>query len=163
MTATTAPPRHPPSPSPSSDGTPPVAHEVERLLTAGIAITARAIEQTPEAKDLTLLQWRVLVVAGQPSGIRIGELASHLGVSVPSASRLVRRVEARDLVSATRDEDDRRVTTVALSRRGRRVVEAVVGRRRSLIRRALDDVPLEHDASALWTISLLANELEALA
>jgi DNA-binding MarR family transcriptional regulator len=76
------------------------------LLTAGIGITARAIEQTREAKDLTLLQWRVLVVAAEPSGIRIGELAAHLGVSVPSASRLVRRVEAREFVSATRDDDD---------------------------------------------------------
>ncbi|HET8784703.1 MAG TPA: MarR family transcriptional regulator, partial [Candidatus Limnocylindrales bacterium] len=87
------------------------------MLTAGIGVTARAIEQTAEAKDLTLLQWRVLVIAGQPAGVRIGELASHLGVSVPSASRLVRRVEARDLVTAARDDDDRRVTTVALSTR----------------------------------------------
>ena len=133
------------------------------MLTAGIGITARAIEQTPEAKDLTLLQWRVLVGAGQPSGIRIGELAAHLGVSVPSASRLVRRVENRDLVRANRDDDDRRVTTVALSPRGQRLVDAVVGRRRSLIRRALDDVPLEHDHIALTTISLLADQLEALA
>ena len=133
------------------------------MLTAGIGVTARAIEQTAEAKDLTLLQWRVLVIAGQPAGVRIGELASHLGVSVPSASRLVRRVEARDLVTAARDDDDRRVTTVALSTRGKRLVDAVVGRRRTLIRRALDDVPLEHDRIALTTISLLADELEALA
>ena len=133
------------------------------MLTAGIGITARAIEQTPEAKDLTLLQWRVLVGAGQPSGIRIGELAAHLGVSVPSASRLVRRVENRDLVRANRDDDDRRVTTVALLPRGQRLVDAVVGRRRSLIRMALDDVPLEHDHVALTTISLLADQLEALA
>ena len=133
------------------------------MLTAGIGITARAIEQTPEAKDLTLLQWRVLVGAGQPSGIRIGELAAHLGVSVPSASRLVRRVENRDLVRANRDDDDRRVTTVALLPRGQRLVDAVVGRRRSLIRMALDGVPLEHDHVALTTISLLADQLEALA
>ena len=88
-----------------------MVHEVERLLSAGIGITARAIEQTPEAKDLTLLQWRVLVVAAEPSGARIGEVATHLGVSVPSASRLVRRVEARDLVTATRDAEDRVVVT----------------------------------------------------
>jgi len=142
---------------------PTLATEVERLLTAGIGVTARAIEQTPEAKELTLLQWRVLVVAAGPPGMRIGELAAHLGLSVPSASRLVRRVEARDLVVATRDVDDRRVTTVALSPRGRRVIDAVVGRRRSLIRQALVGVPLRHDRIAITTMTLLADRLEALA
>jgi len=146
-----------------------MVHEVERLLTAGIGITARAIEQTPEAKDLTLLQWRVLVVAAEPAGIRIGELAVHLGVSVPSASRLVRRVDARGLVTATRDDDDRRVTTVGVSTRGRRVVDAVVGVRRDLIRRALTDIPnsqetpLLSDRAAMAAVSLLADVLEALA
>lgn len=144
-----------------------MVHEVERLLSAGIGITARAIEQTPEAKDLTLLQWRVLVVAAEPSGARIGEVATHLGVSVPSASRLVRRVEARDLVTATRDAEDRRVTTVAVSPRGRRLVDAVAGARRELIRGALADIPARRDGSiqkdpkAVETISLLAESLEA--
>lgn len=153
--------------TPEADGTPSFVHEVERLLTAGIGITARAIEQTPEATDLTLLQWRVLVVAAEPSGIRIGELAAHLGVSVPSASRLVRRVEARELVSATRDDDDRRVTTVAVTPRGRRLVDAVVGARRELIRHALAEIPVRQDAplhqgpDALETIGLLATGLEA--
>ena len=146
-----------------------MVHEVERLLTAGIGITARAIEQTPEAKDLTLLQWRVLMVAAEPTGMRIGELAAHLGVSVPSASRLVRRVGARELVTATRDDDDRRVTTVGVSPRGRRLVGAVVEARRELIRRALADIPLGRDVSlhrergAVETVSLLADGLEALA
>lgn len=140
-----------------------MVHEVERLLTAGLGVTARAIEQTPEAKDLTLLQWRVLVVAAQPRGIRIGELAAHLGVSVPSASRLVRRVEARDLVTANRDEDDRRVTTVGLSTRGRRLVDAVVKARRELVRRALVDTTVWHGGDPVATISDLADGLETLA
>jgi len=154
--------------SSTDDRTPSLVHEVERLLTAGIGITARAIEQTPEAKDLTLLQWRVLVVAAEPPGIRIGELAAHLGVSVPSASRLVRRVEARELITATRDGDDRRVTTVAVSARGGRLVDAVVGVRRALIRRALADIPirgatpLRRDREAIALVSLLADGLEAL-
>jgi DNA-binding MarR family transcriptional regulator len=166
MTSTFAPAAHPSS---TDDGAPSLAHEVERLLTAGIGITARAIEQTPEAKDLTLLQWRVLVVAAEPAGIRIGELAAHLGVSVPSASRLVRRVEARELVTATRDAGDRRVTTVAVSTRGRRLVDAVVRARRTLIRRALADItihgetPLHRDREATALVGLLADGLEALA
>ena len=112
---------------------------IERLLSAGIGVTTTAIDETAEAADLTLAQWRVLVVAGQTAGVRIGVLAAALGLSVPSASRLVRRVEARALLVTKRAPDDRRATVVSLTRAGRTLVDAVVGRRRNLIRRALDD------------------------
>jgi len=115
-----------------------LADGIERLLTAGIAVTARAIDETPEASELTLIQWRALVITAESDGVRIGELAIQLGGSVPSVSRLVRRIESRGLVSASRAEDDRRATIVALTPAGRRLVDAVVGRRRAVIRRALD-------------------------
>src|SRR5512140_689774 len=92
-----------------------LASEIERLLTSGIGITARAIDQTERAAELTLVQWRVLVIASQAPGLRIGELAAHLGISIPSASRLVRRIEAQGLVTARRADDDRRATNVALT------------------------------------------------
>lgn len=112
--------------------------EIERLLSAGIGITAVALAETPEVGELTLAQWRALVVAAGNDGVRIGELATRLGLSVPAASRLVRRVERRGLVSTARAEDDRRATNVSLTAAGRRTVDAVVGRRRRLIDLALE-------------------------
>ncbi len=132
--------------------------EVERLLAAGIGITAIAIDQTPDAEELTLAQWRALVVTAGNDGLRIGELAGRLGLSGPSASRLIRRLEGRGLVSAVRAQDDRRATNVSLTPTGRGIVEAVVGRRRRLIRLALEQdqartsdhsVGLLHDLAGL--------------
>lgn len=124
-----------------------LASEIERLLTSGIGITARAIDQTPEATELTLVQWRVLVIASQTEGLRIGELAAHLGISIPSASRLVRRIEAQGLLTALRADDDRRATNIALTKTGGEIVEAVVRRRRKLIGLALsaelEDLPTD--------------------
>lgn len=114
-----------------------LAGAIERLLASGIGITARAIDQTAEAAELTLVQWRVLVIASQAEGLRIGELAAHLGISVPSASRLVRRVEAQGLLTATRADEDRRATNIALTPNGREIVDSVVRRRRELIGLAL--------------------------
>ena len=111
------------------------------MLTSGIGITARAIDQTAEAAELTLVQWRVLVIASQTEGLRIGELAAHLGISIPSASRLVRRIEAQGLVTAMRADDDRRATNIALTKAGREIVDAVVRRRRELIGLALSADP----------------------
>ena len=103
-----------------------MVHEVERLLTAGIGITARAIEQTPEAKDLTLLQWRVLMVAAEPTGIRIGAARGApwrqrpIGKSARSTGRSTR---ARDRDArrrrSTRD-DGRCVSAGPTARRCRR-------------------------------------------
>jgi DNA-binding MarR family transcriptional regulator len=135
--------------------------EIERLLSAGIGITAIALDQTPDAEELTLAQWRALVVAAGNEGVRIGELATRLGLSVPSASRLVRRVESRGLVSAARAEDDRRATNVTLTAAGRRTVDAVVGRRRRLIRLALEsgtDVPSERDVGSLRELARRLGE-----
>jgi DNA-binding MarR family transcriptional regulator len=136
-----------------------LASEIERLLTSGIGITARAIDQTPEAAELTLVQWRVLVIASQAEGLRIGELAAHLGISIPSASRLVRRIEAQGLVTAMRADDDRRATNIALTKAGREIVDVVVRRRRELIGRALSAESEDPMADAAAIVRQIADRL----
>ena len=136
-----------------------LASEVERLLTSGIGITARAIDQTQEATELTLVQWRVLVIASQTERLRIGELAAHLGISIPSASRLVRRIEVQGLMTAVRAEDDRRATNIALTDAGRKMVDAVVRRRRELIGLALSAGPGDLSPDAALLVRQIADRL----
>jgi DNA-binding MarR family transcriptional regulator len=146
--------------------TPPITDlvsEVERLLTSGIGITARAIDETPQAAELTLVQWRVLVITSQTEGLRIGELAGHLGISIPSASRLVRRIETQGLLTAIRAEDDRRATNIALTDAGRHIVDAVVRRRRELIGLALPPEPKDLGSSPALLVRQIADRLAAFA
>jgi DNA-binding MarR family transcriptional regulator len=133
--------------------------EIERLLTSGIGITARAIDQTAQAAELTLVQWRVLMIASHTEGLRVGELAAHLGISIPSASRLVRRIEAQGLVAATRADDDRRATNVAVTHAGREIVDAVVRSRRELIGLALSAEPEYLPADAAGLVAQIADRL----
>ncbi len=137
-----------------------LAQSIERLLTAGIGITALAIDQTDHAADLTLPQWRVLVITAHAAGgLRVGEVAAHLGVTVPSASRIIRRVESKGLVTATRPDHDRRTTIVRTTRVGRDLVDAVVGRRRELIGLALRDRPPDHAADPVAMLESVASQL----
>ncbi len=115
-----------------------VAAAVERILVGGVGVTTLALTEAPEAVELTLAQWRVLAIVAQRDGVRIGELAGRLGIGVPSASRLVRRLERHGLATAERDERDRRATLVRASAEGRRVREGVVRRRGGLIADALE-------------------------
>lgn len=132
---------------------------LERLLSAGIGITARAIGRSDYATTLTIAQWRLLVITASREGPRVGELAAHLGISVPSASRLVRRLESRDLVTTARAEDDRRATIVSVTQRGRELVDDVIAHRRELIEQALHDRSRTHDAIAAAAIEGLAARM----
>jgi DNA-binding MarR family transcriptional regulator len=110
---------------------------LEHLAVATVGLTAAALSETPEGRDLTLSQWRALVVLAESDGQRVGELADRLGISLPSASRLVRRLERHGLVSAERDEEDRRATLLHLQQPGRAAHRAVTAARRERIASAL--------------------------
>ena len=128
---------------------------IERVIVGGVAITARALGD--ETSDLTLMQWRVLVVVGeQASGLHVGMVGQRIGTTPPSASRIIRRLEDRALIELVRDESDRRFMLVRLTRQGRAIRAMLIERRRSLIRTALQsrDAALPSD---------LAEALEAIA
>jgi DNA-binding MarR family transcriptional regulator len=109
---------------------------LERLVFAGVALTSRALAEATPGLELTLPQWRALVVLGEaPDGARVSEVASRVGGSLPGTSRLLRRLERRGLVSAQQDDRDHRATRVRLTPDGRSVRSAIFGYRRRIIRR----------------------------
>ena len=121
----------------------PTARALERLVFAGVALTSRALAEATPGLELTIPQWRALVVLGEASdGARVGEVAHALGGSLPATSRLLRRLERRGLLSAHRDEADHRATRVRLTPEGRRVRGAIVAyRRRTILRVARAAAP----------------------
>ena len=119
-----------------------IVEAVERLMVEAIGVTTVALAQSAPDVDLSIAQWRALVVvSASESGIRVGEIAARMGSAVPTTSRLVRRLERRGLVLAQRDEADRRATLVRLTDTGERIRNAIVDRRRQLVRDALASRP----------------------
>lgn len=102
-----------------------------------IGMTTVALSEG-QASDLTLPQWRALVVIGRADTIRVGDAAARIGMSLPSASRLIRRLESRGYLTTERDETDRRATLVRLTAEGHRVRAEVIARRRELMNHALE-------------------------
>jgi DNA-binding MarR family transcriptional regulator len=120
-----------------------IVDAVERLVVEAVGVTTVALEQAAPDVELSLTQWRTLVVVSSAGddGLRVGELAARIGSTGPSTSRLVRRLERRGLVLAQRDEADRRATLVSLTADGRRIRNAIVEHRRELVRAALSALP----------------------
>jgi DNA-binding MarR family transcriptional regulator len=113
-----------------------VVDAVERIILGGVAITARAL--SGEVEDLTFPQWRVLTIVGEHgAGASVSAIGQRVGVSPPSASRLLRRLEDRGLIELQRDALDRRFMRVRLTDAGHAARSQVIERRRVLIRDAL--------------------------
>lgn len=141
----------------------PLLDVIEGILVGGIGLTTRALAETAEATDLTLPQWRVLVIVADEDGVRIGELARRLGVAEPSASRFVRRLERHGLVTVERDETDRRATNVRLSDRGRQTRDIVLDRRRDLIDQATEGSRSGATDGEIRRLRLIADALASYA
>lgn len=109
---------------------------IELLMFGAIGLTSFALAESSSV-DLTLHQWRALVVVGRAGRIRVGEVALQIGTPLPATSRLLSRLERRGLLVSARDEQDRRATNVSLTPAGLKVRDAVLRRRRELIHAAL--------------------------
>jgi DNA-binding MarR family transcriptional regulator len=120
----------------SVDAATSVLAALERIVVASVGVTARAVAAI--APDLTLLQWRVIVVlAGAPRGTSVSELATQLGSGLPAMSRLVGRLRSRGLVETLKDPADARVTVALLAPPGREIWERVSRHRREYLRDAV--------------------------
>jgi DNA-binding MarR family transcriptional regulator len=113
-----------------------IIESLETLAFEAIGMTAAALSLAA-AGELTVFQWRALVVIGRAEAMRVGDIAAAVGMSLPSTSRLVRRLERNELVTTMRDESDRRATLVRISPKGRVVRDRVVAHRRVLMEKAL--------------------------
>jgi DNA-binding MarR family transcriptional regulator len=75
----------------------------------------------PSLKALTLPQAHCLMFITRHENCTLSELCRHLGVRPSTASELVDRIVAAGLVARSSDKEDRRVTRLSLTGRGRNI------------------------------------------
>jgi DNA-binding MarR family transcriptional regulator len=131
--------------------------DVERIVVASVAVTARLLSE--EGAELTLSQWRVLVLVDRPGGMPVGAVAAALRAKIAAVSRLVGRLNARGLVQTRRADADGRVVLVSLTTAGRRLRRRIVHGRRAQLEKLLAESDLGHDGKAHF--GQLAAALEA--
>ncbi len=114
---------------------------IERIVVAGVAMTNESLGRSRPNLELTLQQWRVMVVLGDaPEGHPVGEISQLIAVTLPATGRQLRRLEQRGLVTLARDPHDRRVTRVRLTEAGISARESIVADRRAIIGEAMRDI-----------------------
>lgn len=82
--------------------------------------------------ELTMAQFRALLVLAHEAPLAIGALGEKLGIGLPAASRIVDRMVQDGLVDRSDDPTDRRRALVRLSPRGQQAIDRIHQGRQSI-------------------------------
>jgi DNA-binding MarR family transcriptional regulator len=104
-----------------------------------VGVAARSLAAVSD--DVTIAQHRVLVLLEGRGPQTMRALADQLDVSPSTATRVCDRLVDKKLVRRRIDDDDRRAVLVDLTPRGRKLIEQVMQRRRTLIADILGQLP----------------------
>jgi DNA-binding MarR family transcriptional regulator len=143
---------------PPAEGEPAREPVVDAVLTASrvlVAVAARSLAEV--ADEVTLTQYRSLVVLASRGPQSSAALAEELAVTPSTASRLCDRLVRKGLVRRREDRRDRRAVRLALTPEGRALVDAVTERRRAEIAHLLDAIPGDAQRSMVQALRALAH------
>lgn len=116
--------------------------EVDAVLRASrvlVSVAARSLAGVSD--EVSLPQYRALVVLASRGPLRPGELARILQSHPSTVTRLCDRLVTNRLIDRQPSPDSRREVMVALTPRGRRLVDRVTEKRRAELATILAHVP----------------------
>ena len=103
------------------------ADECAALLADTVPLVMRAIRaemRRYSSSDLSVLQFRALLFIGRHRGASLSDVAEQIGLTLPSISKMIDRLEARDLVVRRAAPGDRRRICPELTPLGKSTLQA---------------------------------------
>jgi DNA-binding MarR family transcriptional regulator len=100
------------------------------FLIASRALVGVAARSLADVEEVTLPQFRALVVLASRGSLTVSELAHRLDIHPSTATRLCDRLVRKRLIRRVEGRPDRRETDIVLASAGRRLVDRVTSRRR---------------------------------
>lgn len=109
----------------------PIETVIDAVLSASrvlVAVAARSLSDV--AEEVTLTQYRTLIVLASRGPQNLAGLAEAVGVTPATATRMCDRLVKKELIARSAEPDDRRHVRLALTRKGLALVSKVTKRRR---------------------------------
>lgn len=135
----------------------PVEAVIDAVLSASrvlVAVAARSLSDV--AEEVTLTQYRTLIVLASRGPQNLAGLAESVGVTPATATRMCDRLVKRELVARSAEQDDRRQIHLALTKKGLALVTAVTKRRRHEIETIVNAITIEDRAVLVQALSRFA-------
>lgn len=120
-----------------------------------VGITARALAAAPT--EVTIGQYRALVVLGTTGPVRSAALGAELGLSPSATSRLVDRLVRRSLVDRTPSAVDRREVEITITAEGWDLVRTVMAARDEELASLVEVVAPSRRAAAARALAVVAE------
>jgi DNA-binding MarR family transcriptional regulator len=123
-----------------------------------VGIAARSL---PDWAEVSLVQFRALVLLERDGSLKPGTLAELLDVSPSTVTGLCDRLAARHLIVRQPGADNRREVVVELSPTGKALVDSAIAARRLEMARILERIPprqLQGMTKALHAFAEAAGE-----
>jgi DNA-binding MarR family transcriptional regulator len=135
--------------------------EIADELRPAILRLARKLRRETEALGVTSHQAALLGFVFTRPGLSLRELADAEGISAPSLSGHIDRLEAAELLTRVRSSDDRRRVGLELTKEGRAVVRRVRAQRTTWLAdrlAGLSEDEREHIEAALPALQAMLEE-----
>ncbi len=114
---------------------------IDAFISASRALVAVAVRSLADvAEEVTLTQYRTLVVLASRGPQRLTELAQAVGVTPATATRMCDRLVRKRLIVRRTERGDRRNVRISLSDAGRTLVAVVTSNRRREIEQIVDGI-----------------------
>ena len=131
---------------------------VDAILRASRVLLSVAVRSLAAANhDVTLPQYRALVVLASRGPQRPTALAEALAVHPSTITRLCDRLVAKRLVQRAGSSTNRREVSIRLTPAGRRLVDAVTERRRAEIADIVARIPAREQATMVHALHALGD------
>lgn len=138
------------------------ADVVDAVLAASrvfVAVASNALAGvTPE---VTLPQFRTLVLLEGRGAMTVADLAEELGVVPSTASRMCDRLVAKKLIRRALDRSNRRRVRLTLSEAGHDLIAASTRRRKQQIARLIKAIPVSEQERLTEALSVLVAAAES--
>lgn len=136
----------------------PLDHATKQALATSRALVGIAVRSlAPALEEMTLPQYRVLVLLAARGPMRSGDLAHELEIHASTFSRLADRLVAGTWVQRLENPDSRREVLVDLAASGRALVELVTARRAHEVTTVLRRVDADQLEAVLHGMRLFAD------
>jgi DNA-binding MarR family transcriptional regulator len=140
-----------------SDSEPDGLDELLAVSRGLLGVVARSL--APALEDVTVPQFRLIVLVTTLGPTRSSDLAERLAVSTSTLTRNVDRLVAGGWVERHPSETNRREVLVVVTDRGRALVQQVTEHRRAELRRVLSAIPAAERATIARASELLRQAM----
>jgi DNA-binding MarR family transcriptional regulator len=121
----------------------PSAEQIEAVVLATRVLVAVTAQSLASLDDVTLPQFRVLVMIASRGPQNLTAVAQGLGVHASNATRLCDKLVQAGLIQRSEDPADRRNLVLRLTAAGYQLVQDMTDQRRAAIAQILANMPAE--------------------